>query len=77
MDEKKLSFLFENSSDSVYITDLLGNIVEVNKTAINMLSFDKDHILRMNLRDITAYKFKQYIVDNIKWSWLKTVDILK
>jgi len=77
MDEKKLGFLFENSSDSIYITDLHGNIVEVNKTAITMLGFDKDQILRMNIRDITAYKFKQYIVDNIEFTIQKGTHIFE
>jgi PAS domain S-box-containing protein len=50
--EENFKALFDNSSDQIFVIDLGGNILEVNKMACDQLGYSRDEFLRMNLVDI-------------------------
>ncbi|HWQ19652.1 MAG TPA: PAS domain S-box protein, partial [Methanotrichaceae archaeon] len=50
--EDKYKVLFDNSNESVFLTDLSGRIIEANDTAIKTLGFDRDEIREMGLVDL-------------------------
>ena len=50
------SALFKKSIDCVIFTDLKGNIIEVNKSTVDMLGYPKSKLLQMNLTEITWYR---------------------
>ncbi len=43
--------LFDNAADVIYIHDLEGNMLSMNKTGLDTLHLDKKDILRLNIRD--------------------------
>jgi len=49
--EEKFRRLFETSRDFLYITNLNGEIVEVNKAASTMAGYSVDELKKMNIRE--------------------------
>ena len=47
--EEKLRTLFEFATDAIFILDLEGNIIDVNRTAYERLGYDKAEMLNMHL----------------------------
>ncbi len=64
--EKKFRFLFDYSSDLIFLSDLHGDFIEINKVACDLLEYEKEELLRMNFKDIKTPKYKQLVKDNIK-----------
>lgn len=52
--EDKYRTLFDNSSESIILTDLSGRIIEANDTAIKTLGFGRDEILVMGMIDLDS-----------------------
>lgn len=50
--EEKYSKLFHQSNDAIFIHDLEGNIIDVNKRVVDYLGYERDEILKMNIRDL-------------------------
>ena len=48
--EKKFKFLFDYSSDEIFVSDLKGNFLEVNRVAYEGLGYTRDEILEMNFK---------------------------
>ena len=65
MRENIFNFLFDNSSDAIFLSDLHGNIIEVNKIACKAMEFEKEELIKMNFRDIKSPKYKQLVQNNI------------
>jgi len=63
--ENIFNFLFNNSSDAIFLSDLHGNIIEVNKTACKAMEYDKAELIKMNFRDIKTPKYRQLVQNNI------------
>jgi PAS domain S-box-containing protein len=59
--EKKFFDLYNNLIDPVVITDLQGNILDVNQTAINFYNLNRNDLLVKNLSDLVAPGFKELI----------------
>lgn len=49
-----LERLFEQTTDAVFILDLNGTHINVNKRACNMLGYTKDELLALGYKDISA-----------------------
>ena len=64
--ENIFSFLFENSSDAIFLSDPLGNIIEVNNIACKMMGYDKNELVKLNFRDIKSPRYKHIFGDNIQ-----------
>lgn len=47
--DKKYRSLFEQASDAILVTDLLGNFIDVNSTLCKMLGYSREELLQMNV----------------------------
>ena len=54
--EEKFKTLFNSAADAIFISDLDGNILEVNEVVCERLGYDKKKILDMTLADIDRPK---------------------
>jgi len=54
--EEKFKTLFNSAGDAIFITDLDGNILEVNQVACERLGFERKKIIDMTLADIDRPK---------------------
>ncbi|HVU83239.1 MAG TPA: PAS domain S-box protein, partial [Puia sp.] len=50
--EEKYRILIEEASDAIVISDVDGDILETNDSAAEMLGFDKDQLVGMNIREL-------------------------
>lgn len=66
MQENIFNFLFENSSDAIFLSDLHGNIIEVNKTACEIMGYTKQELTKMNFRDLKTPRYRQTVGENIQ-----------
>ena len=64
--ERKFETLFDNSSDEIYVSDLKGNFIEVNKIACETLGYSHDEFLEMNFADIKKDGSRIKIQKNIE-----------
>jgi len=55
--EEKLRTLFEFATDAIFILDLEGNIIDVNRTAYERLGYDKTEILNMHVSQLDPPEF--------------------
>lgn len=56
--EDRYSDLVENSQDLICTHDLEGQILSVNQAASRLLGYDRDHLLKKNIRDVLGKQFK-------------------
>jgi PAS domain S-box-containing protein len=61
--EKRYRTLFDSASDAIFIQDLLGHFLEVNRAACDQLGYSRDEFLKMNPRDIEAPPFQGLLMD--------------
>jgi PAS domain S-box-containing protein/putative nucleotidyltransferase with HDIG domain len=64
--EEKFKTLFNSAGDAIFITDLEGNILEVNQVACERLGFERKKILDMTLADINRPKQSASIPEKIE-----------
>lgn len=50
--ERKYFGIFEKSHDLIILADCEKNIIEVNPTAMRKLQYDKEELLKMNMKDL-------------------------
>jgi len=77
MEFQKFSFALDNAHDGIFLTDLKGQIIYANKTAIKLTGYSSEEILTLNVRDfvessdvIDSIRFK---MDKIQGSWSKEI----
>jgi len=61
--EKRYRTLFDSASDAIFIQDLAGHFLEVNRAACDRLGYTREEILALNPRDIEASPFKGLLMD--------------
>lgn len=61
--EKRYRTLFDSASDAIFIQDLSGHFLEVNRAACDRLGYTREDLLGMNPRDIEAPPFKGLLMD--------------
>lgn len=64
--ENIFSFLFQNSSDAIFLLDLSGKIIEVNQTASRMLKYERSELIGLDIKRLKSPKFKQMVNSNIE-----------
>jgi PAS domain S-box-containing protein len=50
--ESRYRILIEHASDGIFIADMKGNCVDVNKNGCNMMRYKREEILRLSLMDM-------------------------
>jgi PAS domain S-box-containing protein len=63
--ENRFTTLFHNSSDEIYLADLKGNILEVNKVACDTLKYSREELLKMNFKDLKTPRYFNKVDENI------------
>ncbi len=64
--EKKFHTLFDSTADALFIVDMNGNFVDVNRTAYERLGYTKEEIMSMNLRQLDAPGFRSGIPGRVE-----------
>jgi PAS domain S-box-containing protein len=65
MKDNIFNFLFDNSSDGIFLSDLKGNLIEVNNIACDFMGYDKEEIKKLNFRDLKSPKYRHSVEENI------------
>ena len=52
LSEERYRSLIEQASDAIMITDTLGNFLDVNSSLCDMFGYDKEELLRTNIRNL-------------------------
>ena len=55
--EERYRTLFDNVNDAIFILDLNGRFLDVNRTACERLGYSREELLQMGARDIDTHKF--------------------
>jgi PAS domain S-box-containing protein len=64
--ETRLTTLFHNSSDEIYLADLKGNLIEVNQVACDTLGFSRQELLKKNFKDLKTPRYYETVEPNLK-----------
>lgn len=64
--EEKFRNLFDHASDSIFIHDLDGHFLEVNKMACKHLGYSKEKLLQITLKDIDTPEYRALVPERIK-----------
>lgn len=64
--EKIFKFLFDYSSDEIFMSDLNGKFIEVNKRACESLQYTREEFLKMKFTDIKTPKYRHLVAENIR-----------
>ena len=64
--EKNFKFLFDYSSDEIFLVDLKGKFIVVNKRACESLGYDHDELVTMKFTDIKTPKYRGMVAPNIQ-----------
>jgi len=63
--EIRFRTLFNNSSDELFLADIEGNFLEVNKEVTKKLGYTREELLKMNFADIKPPKYVNQVRENI------------
>lgn len=58
-DQKMSAEMMDSLNDVVFLMDLKGKLVYVNKTACDLSGYSKDELLKMNILDLTAPELRK------------------
>ncbi len=64
--ERKFEAVFEGALDAIFIEDLNGNILDVNKAACELLGYSKDELTKMNVAQIVPEEIRKKLSELIK-----------
>jgi PAS domain S-box-containing protein len=65
--EEKLRHLFEFANDGIFIIDLKGNILDVNRTAHERLGYEKEELLSMHLCDLDPPEYAAMVHERLEY----------
>ncbi|NBG88476.1 PAS domain-containing hybrid sensor histidine kinase/response regulator [Isachenkonia alkalipeptolytica] len=69
--EEKYKTLVEQSTEMLYLHDLQGQIIDVNKTACKEMGYKREELLRLNILNLHPYKGKQEFFEQMWHKWTK------
>jgi PAS domain S-box-containing protein len=64
--EKKFKDLFDYSSDEIFLADLEGRFIEVNKQACESLGYSREELIGIRFEDIKTPRYRDMVAPNIK-----------
>jgi len=62
--ESRFSFLFNSTTDDIFVTDMEGKFVEVNRSACENLGYEKEELLKMSMEEIKTDRFREQVKKN-------------
>ncbi len=62
--ESRFRFLFDSTTDDIFVTDLEGNFVEVNHSACENLGYEHEELLKMNMEQVKSDRFREQVRKN-------------
>jgi len=65
-EEELYKLVFNNSEDLIFIFDLKGKIIDLNKAAYNNLNYTKARLLKVNLYDIISKETVNLVKNRVK-----------
>lgn len=63
--EVRFRTLFNNSSDELFLADMKGNFLEINKEACNRHGYSREELLKMNFSSLKTPKYADKVKENI------------
>lgn len=63
--QKRFSMLFDASSDGLFIIDMQGNFIDINRTAYERLGYSKEEMMAMRLTELDPPEFAAKVPDRI------------
>ncbi|GEM_PF-1910027 len=69
--EEKYKTLVEQSTEMLYLHDLKGNILDVNKTTCNEMGYKREELLTLNILDLHPYKGDPKYFEHMWENWSK------
>jgi PAS domain S-box-containing protein len=63
--EAKLKNLFDSATDAIFILDMEGNFVDINRTAHERLGYTREEMLAMNISDINHPDFAPKVPERL------------
>lgn len=63
--EQRFGFIFNNTSDEIFLADFEGNIIEVNDEAVKKLGYTHEEMLKKNYYDFKTPKYAPMVEKNI------------
>jgi len=63
--ENRFQFLFNHTSDEIFLADFDGNFIEINQVALDRLGYSKNEIMKKNYVDIKTPKYVDLVKKNI------------
>lgn len=64
--EERFRTLFEMANDGIFILDMNGNILDVNRTAYSRLGYTKEEMLSMNIAQLTTPRFSARVAGRVE-----------
>lgn len=69
--EEKYKTLVEQSTEMLYLHDLQGRIIEVNRTTCREMGYSREELLNLNILDLHPYKGKPEFFEEMWGNWTK------
>lgn len=63
--EEKFRSLFENSTDGLFLLDMQGNFLDLNRTAYTRLGYTKEEMLAMHISQLNAPEFNLILKERL------------
>src|SRR6185436_12323134 len=64
--EKRYRDYFENAKDAIYVHDLNGRYIMVNKAGEELIGYTRDEILQMRISDVVPRRYLDEIHTRLK-----------
>ncbi|ATX82138.1 PAS domain S-box-containing protein [Mariprofundus ferrinatatus] len=64
-ERKRFKMLFESSSDGIFILDMHGHFIDINRTAHERLGYSKDEMMAMSIRELDPPEFAARVPERI------------
>ncbi len=64
--KKRFEELFESSTDAIFILDMHGNFIDINKTAHERLGYTKEEMLLLSVKDLDPPEFAVKVPTRMK-----------
>jgi PAS domain S-box-containing protein len=63
INDNKFENLFNEANDAIFVTDISGNFIEVNETAVKRTGFSRDKFLKINIKNTPIRSADQTFVN--------------